>query len=93
MKNKVVVINGASDGLGEATAHLLSAQGATIVLGARRLERLQALSAELNAQGAQATAMQTDVTDRQQVKALVDVAVQASVPDIFELRLCWTGNP
>ncbi len=78
MKNKVVVITGASNGLGEATAHLLSAQGATIVLGARRLERLQALSAKLNAQGAQATAMQTDVTDRQQVKALVDVVVQAS---------------
>ena len=86
MKNKVVVITGASNGLGEATAQLLSAQGATIVLGARRLERLQALSAELNAQGAQATAMQTDVTDRQQVKALVDVVVQASYLRSCSLR-------
>ena len=47
---KVVVITGASSGLGEATARLLSAQGATVVLGARRLDRIQSLADELNAQ-------------------------------------------
>ena len=44
---KVVVITGASSGLGEATARLLSAEGATVVLGARRVDRIQALADEL----------------------------------------------
>jgi NADP-dependent 3-hydroxy acid dehydrogenase YdfG len=73
---KVVVITGASSGLGEATARHLSAQGATIVLGARRVERLQALVAELTHGGGKALALQTDVTDANQVKRLVDAAVQ-----------------
>ncbi|GHO47171.1 SDR family oxidoreductase [Ktedonospora formicarum] len=74
---KVIVITGASSGLGEATARLLSAQGATIVLGARRIERLEALIAELHHDGGKALALQTDVTDANQVKRLVDAAVQA----------------
>ena len=73
---KVVVITGASSGLGEATARLLSAQGATVVLGARRVERLQKLVDELTANGGQAFALATDVTDYDQVKRLVDAAVQ-----------------
>jgi NADP-dependent 3-hydroxy acid dehydrogenase YdfG len=44
---KVVVITGASSGLGEATARLLSAQGASVALGARRVDRLKALADEL----------------------------------------------
>jgi NADP-dependent 3-hydroxy acid dehydrogenase YdfG len=74
---KVVVITGASSGLGEATARLLSAEGASVVLGARRVERLQALADELTGKGGKALAVATDVTDREQVKALVDAAVQA----------------
>jgi NADP-dependent 3-hydroxy acid dehydrogenase YdfG len=74
---KVVVITGASSGLGEATARLLSAQGATVVLGARRVERLKALVEEMTGKGGKALAVATDVTDREQVKALVDAAVQA----------------
>jgi NADP-dependent 3-hydroxy acid dehydrogenase YdfG len=74
---KVVVITGASSGLGEATARLLAAEGASVVLGARRIERLQALAEELVARGGQALAVATDVTDREQVKRLVDTAVQA----------------
>jgi len=72
---KVVVITGASSGLGEATARLLSAQGATVVLGARRVDRLQALVDELTTNGGKALALATDVTQRDQVKALVDAAV------------------
>ena len=44
---KVVAITGASSGLGEATARLLSAEGASVALGARRADRLQALAEEL----------------------------------------------
>jgi len=74
---KVVVITGASSGLGEATARLLSAQGATVVLGARRVDRLQSLAKELTGSGGKAIAVTTDVTDCVQVKRLVDAAVQA----------------
>jgi NADP-dependent 3-hydroxy acid dehydrogenase YdfG len=74
---KVVVITGASSGLGEAAARLLSEQGATVVLGARRFDRIQSLASELSNSGGKALAVATDVTDVDQVKALVDAAVQA----------------
>lgn len=76
IKGKIVVITGASSGLGEATARMLAEQGAVVVLGARRLERLNRLVEEINQQGGQASALQTDVTDRAQVQALVDHAVK-----------------
>ncbi len=77
IEGKVVVITGASSGLGEATARLLSAQGASVVLGARRVERLRSLADELTGRGGKALAVTTDVIDRDQVKRLVDAAVQA----------------
>ncbi len=73
---KVVVITGASSGLGEATARFLSAQGASVVLGARRIDRLQLLAVELIGSGGKALAIATDVTHFDQVKRLVDAAVQ-----------------
>ncbi|CAN7224962.1 SDR family oxidoreductase [Rhizobium sp. LjRoot254] len=76
IENKVVVITGASSGLGAATARHLAQRGAAVVLGARRRERIDALAEELTANGHKARAIQTDVTDRQQVKNLVDTAVQ-----------------
>ncbi len=76
IEGKVVVITGASSGLGEATARMLSAKGATVVLGARRTDRLQALVDELKGRGAKALAQQTDVTRHEQVKSLVDAAVE-----------------
>ena len=51
IEGKVVVLIGASSGLGEAMARLLSAQGASVVLGARRVDRLQALAGELTGSG------------------------------------------
>lgn len=73
---KVVVITGASSGLGAAAARLLSQQGATVVLGARRLDRIQALASELSESSGKALAIGTDVTQCEQVKNLVDSAVQ-----------------
>lgn len=72
-KEKVVVITGASSGLGEAAARQLAAQGGKLVLGARRLERLQSLAKELSL--GNDAAVQTDVTQYAQVKHLVDHAV------------------
>jgi NADP-dependent 3-hydroxy acid dehydrogenase YdfG len=77
IEGKVVVITGASSGLGEATARLLSAQGAIVVLGARRFDRIQTLANELSAHGHKAIAIATDVTQADQVKRLVDAAVKA----------------
>jgi len=76
IEGKIVVITGASSGLGEATARLLSAQGARVVLGARRVDRIKALAEELSTGGGKAIAVATDVTHYDQVKKLVDTAVQ-----------------
>jgi len=73
---KVVVITGASSGLGEATARYLADRGAIVVLGARRAERLQALADDIARNGGKASAVVTDVTDPAQVQALVDAAVE-----------------
>lgn len=77
IEGKIVVITGASSGLGEATARHLSLRGATVVLGARRLDRIDALAAELAGRGKKAIAVQTDVTQRAQVRHLVAAAVAA----------------
>ena len=76
IEGKVVVITGASSGLGEAAARQLSAEGATVVLGARRVERIASLAGELTGRGGRALAVATDVTDCAQVKQLVDAAVE-----------------
>jgi NADP-dependent 3-hydroxy acid dehydrogenase YdfG len=76
IKGKAVVITGASSGLGEATARHLSKEGASVVLGARRHERIQSLANELTGSGGKALAITTDVTHYDQVKRLVDAAVQ-----------------
>jgi len=74
IEGKSVVITGASSGLGEAAARHLTKLGAKVALGARRMDRIETLAAELK-RGT--IAVQTDVTDPDQVKNLVDRAVQA----------------
>jgi NADP-dependent 3-hydroxy acid dehydrogenase YdfG len=75
IEGKVVVITGASSGLGETTARHLAAAGASLVLGARREERLETLANEIRAAGGKAEVVATDVTRREQVEGLVNTAV------------------
>jgi NADP-dependent 3-hydroxy acid dehydrogenase YdfG len=75
LADKVIAITGASSGIGEATARLLAARGATVVLGARRTDRLDVLAAELRADGASALIVPTDVTRRDDLERLVTRAV------------------
>lgn len=76
ISGKVIVITGASSGLGETTARHLASKGANVVLGARREERLKDISNDINKQGkGKATYIKTDVTKKNEVQALVDKAV------------------
>ncbi|WP_411123939.1 SDR family oxidoreductase [Streptomyces sp. x-19] len=74
IEGKVVAITGASSGIGEATALLLAERGAKIVLGARRPERLEALAARIEKAGGDAAWARTDVTRREDLAGLVELA-------------------
>jgi NADP-dependent 3-hydroxy acid dehydrogenase YdfG len=75
--DKVVVLTGASSGLGESTARLLAAKGARVVLGARRKDRIDALVKDITAGGGRALGFKADVTERSDVEALVKGAIGA----------------
>jgi len=72
---KVVVITGASSGIGESTARLLAGSGAKVVLGARRTDRIDALVKDITAKGGAALGFQADVTKRSEVEGLVQGAI------------------
>jgi NADP-dependent 3-hydroxy acid dehydrogenase YdfG len=76
IKDKVVVVTGASSGIGEATALLLSGRGAKLVLGARRSDRLQALASRIASAGGEAVYAPTDVTRRADLSNLVKIACE-----------------
>ena len=76
LEGRVVVITGASSGIGEACAIIFAQRGAKVVLAARRAERLEALVAKLESEGAEALAVATDVTDEAAVQNLFDRAVE-----------------
>ncbi|AYY55227.1 MULTISPECIES: SDR family oxidoreductase [Acinetobacter] len=77
IENKVVVITGASSGLGEATARLLAKKGAKVALGARRTEKLEAIVHDIRAEGGQAEFIGMDITKPQEVQALIEKALSA----------------
>ena len=75
LKGKTAVVTGASSGIGEATARTLAARGASVVLAARDLEKLEGLAREILASGGRVVAVKADVADRGSVEALVARAV------------------
>ena len=77
IKDKVVIITGASSGIGEATAKELASKGAKLVLTARREDRLKKLQDEIQASGGQAMYKVTDVASRSQVEELAAFALAA----------------
>ena len=77
IENKVIVITGASSGLGEATARLLAKKGARVVIGARRTEKLEAIVQDIRAEGGQAEFIGMDITKPQEVQALIEKALSA----------------
>ncbi|MCM2998181.1 SDR family oxidoreductase [Paenibacillus cellulositrophicus] len=74
INGKVVVITGASSGIGEATAKLLASRGAHVVMGARRVEKLEALASLIQAEGGSALYQQLDVTSIEQMQSIIRLA-------------------
>lgn len=72
---RVVVITGASSGIGESTAKLLARRGARVVLGARRKDRIDAVVKEISGAGGKAIGFAADVTKRDEVEALINGAI------------------
>jgi NADP-dependent 3-hydroxy acid dehydrogenase YdfG len=75
LEGKVALVTGASSGIGEATAIALAAEGAAVAIAARRTDRLEALRAKLEGDGARVLAVRLDVTQEQSAKAAVEQTV------------------
>jgi NAD(P)-dependent dehydrogenase (short-subunit alcohol dehydrogenase family) len=75
LKGKVVIVTGASSGIGEATAHALAREGAVVVLASRTEEKLRFLEREISTGGGQALAVKTDVADEVSVREMVERVV------------------
>nr|WP_298139454.1 SDR family oxidoreductase [uncultured Pseudomonas sp.] len=76
IQDKVILVTGASSGIGEACARLLAEKGGRLLLGARRTERLERLVGEIREAGGNAEYRRLDVTSREDVQAFVDYAVE-----------------
>jgi len=75
LNNKVVLITGASSGFGEDAARLFAREGCKVVLAARRLDRLQALAAQIQNEGGEAFAIPVDVSQPAEIKVMVQSAL------------------
>src|SRR3989344_889822 len=76
LSGKVALVTGASSGIGRGIALTLALQGAKVVVTARRLEKLQALSAEIKNRGKESLAIQMDVTKRNEVDAAISETIK-----------------
>lgn len=74
LEGKTIIITGASSGIGEETARLLASQGADIVIGARRIERLKDLATDIRSAGGSVTVQGLDVTELEQMREIVELA-------------------
>ncbi|SFW54733.1 NADP-dependent 3-hydroxy acid dehydrogenase YdfG [Sinomicrobium oceani] len=84
IEGKVVAITGASSGIGEATARHLASLGARVVLGARRVDKLSAVTESITAEGGKAVYRKLDVTDIENVRAFIQFATeQFGAPDVL----------
>lgn len=94
LHQKVVMITGASSGIGAAAARLFAAEGATVVLTARRTDKLTALADQIRASGGTATCAPADVTDPEQMYAAVETAVKTHGRlDAAFNNAGWTSAP
>jgi short-subunit dehydrogenase len=75
LKNKVVLITGASSGFGEDAARLFAKEGCSVVLAARRLDRLQSLAAEIQNRGGEALAIPVDLNEPAEIDVMVQTAL------------------
>jgi NADP-dependent 3-hydroxy acid dehydrogenase YdfG len=80
LSGKVVVVTGASSGIGAATALALAREGAAVCLAARRTDRLREVEEEILAKGGRALAVPTDVTDQEEVEGMVAASTEALGP-------------
>ena len=76
LSGQTAIVTGASSGIGASTARELARAGATVVLAARRDDRLQSVADEIREDGGQATVVPTDVTDEAAVEALVEATIE-----------------
>ena len=76
IRNKVVLITGASSGIGAGVARRLSKEGAKVAIAARRIELLEGLAAEITANGGQALPLQVDVTDHDAIQEMITAIVE-----------------
>lgn len=74
--NKTVIVTGASSGIGEALAREFAARGARVVLGARSLDKMEAIAAEIRQAGGEAVCRAVDVVNPEECKGLIDTAIE-----------------
>ena len=76
LKGKVAIVTGGGTGIGKATAYALFVEGAAVVVAARTFPRLEAVAADIRSKGGRATAIQTDISNLEQVQNMVNLTIQ-----------------
>lgn len=75
LSDSVAIVTGASSGIGEATAEVLATEGASVVIAARRVEKLEALADRITTSGGDALVVETDVTEEADINNLVETTM------------------